>query len=71
MRSNPGSAPIEIAFLADGTVRPAHAVRLVSLDVGREADRTMTVRVNALTSAAEVIGGEADLPKGRDPNEFR
>jgi prepilin-type N-terminal cleavage/methylation domain-containing protein len=71
VRSNPGSAPIEISFLADGTVRPAHAVRLVSLDVGSEDHRTMTVRVNALTSAAEVVGGEADLPKGRDPNEFR
>jgi hypothetical protein len=71
IRSNPGGNPIEISFLADGTVRPAHAVRLVSLDVGSEKDRTVTVRVNALTSSTEVVQGEAELPKARDPNEFR
>jgi prepilin-type N-terminal cleavage/methylation domain-containing protein len=71
IRGSPAGNPIEISFLADGTVRPAHAVRLVSLDIEDARLRTVTVRVNALTSAAEVVQGEADLPKARDPNEFR
>ncbi len=71
IRSNPGDAPIEVSFLPDGTVRPAHAIQLTSVDLPSDAARVMTVRVNALTSLAEVVEGEADLPKGRDPNEFR
>jgi prepilin-type N-terminal cleavage/methylation domain-containing protein len=71
VRGNPGGNPIEISFLADGTVRPAHALRLVSLDVESEKARTVTVRVNALTSSAEVVQGEGELPRARDPNEFR
>jgi hypothetical protein len=43
----------------------------VSLDIEDGKRRTVTIRVNALTSAPEVLQGEADLPRARDPNEFR
>lgn len=71
IRSNPRGEPLEVAFLADGSVRPACAIRVQSMDIQDVAERTMTVRVNALTSASEVIEGEADLPHGRDSNDFR
>lgn len=71
IRANPRGDPVETSFEADGTVRAACAVRLVSVDMKENAARTMTVLVNPLTSVAEIAEGEADLPKGRDPSDFR
>jgi hypothetical protein len=72
VRSNPGGGePISVRFLPDGTVRPPHAVRFENLDMDRGADRAMTVVVNALSSAAGVVEGEAELPMSRDAADFK
>ncbi len=63
--------PIEISFGPDGGVRPPHGIRLVSVDLPPSVERTITITVNALTSAAQVIEGEGNLPKRLDPSDFR
>jgi prepilin-type N-terminal cleavage/methylation domain-containing protein len=62
---------ISVSFQADGTVKPAHAVRLTSTDLEGNAPNTVTVLVNALTSASSIVEGEAELPEKRDASEFR
>ena len=62
---------ISVSFQADGTVKPAHAVRFVSSDLEGNAPNTITVLVNALTSAASIVEGESELPEKRDAAEFR
>lgn len=71
IRSNPGGQPIEVSFAPDGTVRPAHAVRLTNIDLDADADRVMTIKINPLTSAPDINEGEVELPKWRTPDEFR
>jgi hypothetical protein len=61
---------IQVTFTPEGIVRPAHALRVESRSLQRGA-RTMTVRINALTSLSEVIPGEAEMPEKRDPHDFR
>ncbi len=63
--------PIEISFAPDGGVRPPHGIRLVSVDLPPSVERTITITVNALTSAAQVFEGEGNLPKRLDPSDFR
>jgi hypothetical protein len=62
---------ISVSFQADGSVKPAHAVRLLSADLEGNAPNTITVLVNALTSAASIVEGESELPEKRDAAEFR
>jgi prepilin-type N-terminal cleavage/methylation domain-containing protein len=62
---------ISVSFQADGTVKPAHAVRLVSSDLEGNAPNVVTVLVNALTSSASIVEGESELPEKRDAAEFR
>lgn len=71
IRANPRGDPVEVSFEADGTVLAPCALRLLSVDMKANAARALTVLVNPLTSVAEVAEGEADLPKGRDPSDFR
>jgi type II secretion system protein H len=66
----PRGQTIQVSFSPEGIVRPAHALRVESKSLPREV-RTMTVRVNALTSLSEVVTGEAEMPEKRDPHEFR
>jgi prepilin-type N-terminal cleavage/methylation domain-containing protein len=65
------SEPYTISYRPDGSVQKAFALRLESmdLDVKRE-DRTMTVLVNGLTSAASAVDGPAELPEKRDSRDF-
>ena len=71
IKGNSSGEPIEISFAPDGGVRPPHGVRLVSVDLSPNVERTITITVNALTSAAQVIEGEGNLPKRLDPSDFR
>jgi prepilin-type N-terminal cleavage/methylation domain-containing protein len=71
IKTNPRGDPVEISFFPDGFVRPACAIRVLSADMPTNSANTMTVVVNALTSAAEVLEGEQDLPRERDPSDFR
>lgn len=74
IKSNPRGEPIEVSYFPDGGVRPPHAWRITCVDLDEEVNRVITIRVNALTSAAEVVEGEgpgAELPKRRDPSDFR
>jgi prepilin-type N-terminal cleavage/methylation domain-containing protein len=71
IKSNPRGDPVEISFLADGTVRPACALHLLSVDLPTSAANVLTVRVNALTAVAETLEGEQDLPKDRDASDFK
>jgi prepilin-type N-terminal cleavage/methylation domain-containing protein len=64
------SQTIQITATPEGIVRPAHALRVESRSLPRGM-RTMTVRVNALTSLSEVVPGEAEMPEKRDPHDFR
>jgi hypothetical protein len=66
----PRGQTIQVVFSPEGIVRPAHALRVESRSLPRGV-RTMTVRVNALTSLSEVVAGEAEMPEKRDPHEFR
>jgi prepilin-type N-terminal cleavage/methylation domain-containing protein len=70
-KDNPGEQPFGVVYLPDGTVRPACALRIESIDLPPDADRTMTVLVNALTGRATLSEGEADLPPSRDASDFR
>jgi hypothetical protein len=70
-KSNPDDQPFTIRYLPDGGVRPACAVRIESRDLPPDAQRTMTVIVNALTGRAGLHEGEADLPPSRDASEFK
>jgi prepilin-type N-terminal cleavage/methylation domain-containing protein len=70
VRSSEKDHPIEVRFLPDGTVRPAFALRLQSVDLSQDVVHVMTVLVNALTSGATVSEGEAELPMQRDPSDF-
>jgi hypothetical protein len=70
-RNNPGDRPFGVRYLADGTVRPACALRIESIDLPPDADRTMTVVVNALTGRATLSEGEDDLPPSLDASAFR
>lgn len=74
VKSNPRGEPIEVSFFPDGGVRPPHAWRITSVDLSEEVVRVMTIRVNALTSTPDVVEGdgpESELPKRRDPSDFR
>jgi hypothetical protein len=70
-KTNPDDQPFTIRYLPDGGVRPACAVRIESRDLPPDAQRTMTVIVNALTGRAGLHEGEADLPPSRDASEFK
>jgi prepilin-type N-terminal cleavage/methylation domain-containing protein len=70
-KSNPDDQPFTIRYLPDGGIRPPCAVRLESSDLPPDAERTMTVIVNALTGRAGLHEGEADLPPSRDAAEFK
>lgn len=70
-RSNPGDEPFSVRYLADGSVRPACALRIESVDLPPDAQRTMTVLVNALTGRATLNEGESELPPSRDASDFR
>jgi hypothetical protein len=61
---------ILVSFSPEGIVRPGHALRVESKFLPRES-RTMTVRVNALTSLSEVVPGTAEMPQKREPSDFR
>jgi hypothetical protein len=61
---------ILVSFSPEGIVRPGHALRIESMSLPRE-NRTMTVRVNALTSLSEVVPGTAEMPQKREPSDFR
>ena len=52
-------------------MRPPHGIRLVSVDLPQSVERTITITVNALTSAAQVFEGEGNLPKRLDASDFR
>jgi prepilin-type N-terminal cleavage/methylation domain-containing protein len=74
IRTNPRGEPIEISFHPDGAVRPPHAWRITSVDLSEDVQRTLTIRVNALTSTADVVEGDgpdSELPIRRDPSDFR
>lgn len=71
IRANPRGDPVEVSFHPDGSVRPACAVRIVCVDLPSGAARTLTVVVNPLTAAASINEGEGDLPKSRDPSDFK
>ena len=71
IKSTPKGEPISVSFLADGSVRPAHALRLESIDLPANVPHVLTVRINALTSAADVVFGEEELPAKRDASDFR
>lgn len=71
IRTNPRGDPVEVSFHPDGSVRPACAVRLTCIDLPPGAARTLTVVVNPLTAAASIAEGEGDLPKSRDPSDFK
>jgi len=71
IRANPRGDPVEVSFHPDGSVRPACALRLVCIDLPSRAARSLTVIVNALTAAASITEGEGDLPKSRDPSDFK
>jgi hypothetical protein len=74
VKSNPRGEPIEVSFFPDGGVRPPHAWRLMSVDLSEDVPRVMTIRVNALTSTPDVVEGDgpdSELPKRRDPSDFR
>jgi len=70
-KRNPRGDPVEVTFSPDGAIRPACAIRVVSMDLPSTAANTRTVVVNALTSAAEVQEGEQELPRDRDPSDFK
>jgi prepilin-type N-terminal cleavage/methylation domain-containing protein len=70
-RNNPGDRPFGVRYLADGTVRPACAVRIESSDLPPDVQRTMTVVVNALTGRATLSEGDAELPPSLDASDFR
>ena len=70
-KSNPDDQPFTVRYLPDGGVRPACALRLESRDLQPDAQRIMTVIVNALTGRAGLHEGEADLPPSRDASEFK
>jgi type II secretion system protein H len=61
---------ILVSFSPEGIVRPGHALRVESKSLPKES-RTMTVRVNALTSLSEVVPGTAEMPEKREPSDFR
>ena len=46
-------------------------LRIESVDLPPEADRIMTVLVNALTGRASLTEGEDELPPSRDASEFK
>lgn len=71
IKGNRSGEPIEISFAPDGGVRPPHGIRLVSVDLSPSVERTITITVNALTSAAQVFEGEGNLPKRLDASDFR
>ncbi len=74
IKTNAGGEPIEVSFFPDGGVRPPHAWRLTGVDLDEAVNRVVTIRVNALTSTADVVEGdgpESELPKRRDPSDFR
>jgi prepilin-type N-terminal cleavage/methylation domain-containing protein len=63
------SGTVRVSFSPDGSVRPAHAIRLESTELPR-GESLITVRVNALTSLPEVLIGEHELTAKRDPSDF-
>ena len=65
-----GTSTILVTFSPEGIVRPGHALRVESRTLPKRS-RTMTVRVNALTSLSEVVPGEAEMPEKREPHDFR
>ena len=74
IKSNARGDPIEVSFFPDGGVRPPHAWRLTGVDLDEGVNRIVTIRVNALTSTADVVEGDgpdSELPKRRDPSDFR
>ena len=74
IKTNARGEPIEVSFFPDGGVRPPHAWRITSVDLDEGVNRVVTIRVNALTSTAEVVegdGADSELPKRRDPSDFR
>jgi hypothetical protein len=70
-KNNPGDRPFGVRYLADGSVRPACALRIESIDLPPDAPRVMTVLVNALTGRATLSEGEDDLPPSHDASQFR
>lgn len=68
---NNGDQPFEVTFYPDGSVRPACAVRVESVDLPPGSERVMTVVVNALTATPMLVEGEAELPPSLDASEFR
>ena len=74
IKSNARGEPIEVSFFPDGGVRPPHAWRITCVDLDEGVNRVLTIRVNALTSTADVAEGDgpdSELPKRRDPSDFR
>ncbi len=71
IRSNPRGDPVEVSFHPDGSVRPACALRITCVDLPAGAARTVTIVVNPLTAAASFNEGEGDLPRSRDPSDFK
>lgn len=71
IRTNPRGDPVEVSFHPDGSVRPACALRITCIDLPQGAARTLTIVVNPLTAAASYTEGEGDLPKSRDPSDFK
>lgn len=74
IKSNARGEPIEVSFFPDGGVRPPHAWRITCIDLDDAVNRVLTIRVNALTSTADVAEGDgpdSELPKRRDPSDFR
>jgi prepilin-type N-terminal cleavage/methylation domain-containing protein len=74
IKNNAHSEPIEVSFFPDGGVRPPHAWRITCVDLDDSVNRVITIRVNALTSAADIVEGDgpdSELSKRRDPSDFR
>lgn len=62
-----------VAFTPDGGVEKGFAIRIESEDLAdnvKQENRTITIRVNALTAEAGTVEGLAEMPETREENEF-
>lgn len=66
------SATFQVRYLPDGSVDRGFAIRLEAEDLEVKTEyRTITIVVNPLTAEAASYEGFRELPRQREPHEFR